>query len=690
MSRVVERVLGPGGLVEAALAERGLGYEARGPQLRMAEAIAQAMEGRRHLLVEAGTGVGKSFAYLVPAIERCLNQGETVVIATNTISLQEQLIEKDVPLLSATVASERDDDNRWSGRIRPVLVKGRGNYLSVRRLRMASEKQDRLFADAPSRRSLAVIEDWAYETTDGTLSTLPVIERPGVWDRVRSDSGNCMGRKCPTYELCFYQSARREMESANLLICNHALFFSDLALRTRGVGFLPRYDQVVLDEAHGVEDAAADHFGLSLGEGGVRHLLSMLYQPKTRKGFLAQLAVEGGEEAAIDRVIGQVLRAGEAADRFFESVERLVDSGASNGRVRRPNAVENLITTAMNDLAGGLRRLKEISPKEPDKFELNAYSIRAAEQADAAEAWCDQTLEGCAYWAESPRAEHSGRRRTTVACSPIEVGPLLAENLFDRDVGVVLTSATLATRQGTDDETKESAETAFAHTMDRLGCTGSETMQLGSPFEFSRQVELYVDRTMPSPKHAGHAQLTVELTSRVLDHVSETDGGAFVLFTSFKQLNDVADRLRGPLAELGYPLLAQGRDGPRGEILSRFREDPRSVLLGAASFWQGVDVRGQGLRNVIITRLPFEPPDRPLTEARLERIEARGGDPFREDSLPRAILRFKQGFGRLIRSADDRGRVVILDPRVTTTGYGRAFLRALPEGLEIRTIPDQS
>jgi len=338
----------------------------------------------------------------------------------------------------------------------------------------------------------------------------------------------------------------------------------------------------------------------------------------------------------------------------------------------------------------GLRRLKEVTTKEPDKFELNAYAIRAAEQADAAEAWCDQTLEGCVYWAESPRSEHSGRRRVSVACSPIEVGPLLRENLFDRDIGVVLTSATLATRFATSDESKESAETAFAHAMERLGCVGAETIQLGSPFDFAKQVEVFVDRTMPSPKNARPDELTRELVSRVLDHVTETDGGAFVLFTSFKSLNDVADRLRGPLAELGHPLLAQGRDGSRGEILSRFREDPRSVLLGAASFWQGVDVRGHGLRNVIITRLPFEPPDRPLTEARLEKIEARGGDPFREDSLPRAILRFKQGFGRLVRSAEDKGRVVILDPRVLSTGYGRAFLKALPEGVEIRTIPEQS
>lgn len=678
MSLSAAEILSDTGPLAAVIGARGFSFESRPQQIAMARAVEKAFDAKSHLVAEAGTGTGKSFAYLAPAIRRIVEHGETVVVATNTIALQEQLLTKDIPLLTEAVGG---------GAVRPVLVKGRGNYLSIRRLKLASERQEKLLADEPSRRSLHVIEDWAYETDDGTLSTLPPLDRPGVWDRVRSDTGNCMGRKCTTYDRCFYQNARRDMEQANLLVCNHALFFSDLALRGEGVGFLPRYDQVVLDEAHAVEDVAAEHFGISLTEGRVGHLLGQLFHSRTRKGFLGQLRTVEGEGDQVDKAIGLTLEADECRRDFFDGLLRYGQRlGHRGGRVREAEAVANPLSPAMTDLALRLRRLKDVAKTEPDRFELNSYAQRAAAIADEADALITQASPGYAYWIDSDRgSDHRGSPRVTLACAPIEVGPILTERLFDQDFGVVLTSATLATRTAGDDEPAEHAETAFAHAIARLGCAGADTLQLGSPFDYARQVELHIDRTMPAPKGRDpkseqHHQ--TELASRILDHVVATEGGAFVLFTSFKQLYALADRLRGPLDELGYPLLAQNRDGSRTEILERFRADPASVLFGAASFWQGVDVRGDGLRNVIITRLPFEPPDRPLTEARLERIQEQGGDPFRDDSLPRAVLRFKQGFGRLIRSSEDRGRVVVLDPRIVTTRYGRAFLRALPEGLE--------
>ncbi|MEL7473764.1 MAG: helicase C-terminal domain-containing protein [Planctomycetota bacterium] len=585
----------------------------------------------------------------------------------------------------------------WEGRpFKAVLVKGRGNYVSIRRLRLASSRQDKLFADAASRRSLHVIEDWGYQTEDGTLSTLPSLERPGVWDRVQSDSGNCMGRKCPHHNECFYQTARREMEDANLLVCNHALFFSDLALRAQQAGFLPSYDHVVLDEAHMVEEVAGEHFGRSLAEGRVRHLLSSLYHERTRKGFLANLSLSSGDTEPVDRAVRLVMDAGEAAGDFFESVEALTRSDAhdagqrrspsTSARVRTPGAIDNPLSDPMNRLVQRLRLLKDDASTDADRFELNAYAQRAAAIADDAEALVVQSLPGCAYWTEVSSAGQGGSRlRVGMACSPIDVAPVLREHLFGDDgPSVVLTSATLATRSPSEDEPAEHREAAFTHVIERLGCDGARTLQLGSPFDHARQVELFVDVSMDSPAGAGGASLGYydALVARVLDHLVATDGGAFVLFTSFAALNAVADRLAAPLESLDMPLLAQGRDGPRGELLRRFREHDRSVLLGAASFWQGVDVRGEALRNVIITKLPFDPPDRPLTEARTERIRDRGGDPFREEALPRAVIRFKQGFGRLIRSGDDRGRVAVLDPRVVTKSYGRAFLAALPEGVE--------
>lgn len=715
---LIERVLGSAGLVAGVL---GAGYEARPEQTRMARAVEKTLAARAHLVVEAGTGVGKSFAYLAPAIARCL-RGEVVVVATNTIALQEQLLGKDVPLLAGTLGGAAPDEGGegdepgserrgtqslgahrdWSGELRAVLAKGRGNYLSIRRLKLASERQDRLLAEAAARRSLHVIEDWAYDTADGTLSTLPALERPGIWDKVQSDSGNCMGRKCPTHDKCFYQKARRELERANLIVTNHALFFADLAMRARSggdIGVLPRYDHVVLDEAHMIEDVAADHFGLSLTEGRVSHLLATLYHARTGKGYLSHLELATGDLEPIERAVRCVHRAESASRAFFESWIELERSGkARGGRVREPGAVENPLTPAMNELAMQLRRLQgclsEGGRGEADRFELNAYRQRASEVADSAEALVSQTMPGCCYWVEIGGGDHGGEararrsRRVTVACSPIEVGALLKEHLFSTKFSVVMTSATLATRTIGADEPAERAETAFAHFLARAGCEGSETMQLGSPFDHAAQVEFFADRTMPEPGFGrGSEAYDRALVTRVLEHVEATGGGAFVLFTSYGLLDRAAALLEAPLGALGYPMFVQGRGpgaGSRTALLEAFRETGNGVLLGAASFWQGVDVRGEALRNVIITRLPFDPPDRPLTEARLERIEQRGGNPFVEDSIPRAVIKFKQGIGRLVRSHTDRGRIVVLDPRIVTKPYGRAFVRALPAGVAVR------
>ncbi len=678
----------------------GESYEPRPEQLAMAGAVADAMHAGGTLLAEAGTGVGKSFAYLVPAIQRAIHHGQTVVVATNTIALQEQLVRKDIPMLQRALGLDPIDaesptapDNP-DAPLRPALVKGRGNYVSLRRLELASKRQDKLFADPAMRRTLHAIEDWAAETQDGSLTSLPQLERPGIWDRVQSDSGNCMGRKCRNFDICFYQRSRRKMERANLLICNHAVFFSDLALRARGFGFLPRYDHVILDEAHSVEDVASEHFGVSLSEGKVNHLLSALFVERGAKGYLPNLATASTETEPVQKAIRHVREARDAAGAFFESLTFWRQEHAQGaGRVREPGIVDNLLTHPFRELATQLRNLREFAQQEADKFELNAYAERASDIADSADVLVDQTLEGCAYWVESSGGAASGRPpRVTIACSPIEVAPILRQHLFDRGespdesplpTSVTLTSATLTTRSTSEDEAAEHKETAFAHAIERLGCEGAAVLQLGSPFEYTTQVRVVVDMTMASPKYGQPGAYHDLLAQRVLTQVESTDGGAFVLFTSFSALYAVADRIRHDLLEQGMPMLVQGRDGSRSLILERFRDDPRSVLLGAASFWQGVDVRGEGLRNVVITRLPFDPPDRPLTEARLERIKERGGDPFREESLPRAIIRFKQGFGRLIRSRDDQGQVAVLDPRIVTAGYGRKFLAALPPGVEI-------
>jgi ATP-dependent DNA helicase DinG len=660
--------------------ELGPRFEPRREQVEMAAAVARTLAERTHLMAEAGTGVGKSLAYLVPAIERITASGgqERVVIATNTIALQEQLMGKDIPLLQRVFAARDEAGGADLSRVpfKAELVKGRGNYLSIRRLQMASTRQEKLFLDEPSRRSLHIIEDWAYSTQDGTLSTLPALERAGVWDRVQSDSGNCMGKKCPTYEKCFYQSARRRMEDANLLICNHAVFFSDLSLRAQEAGFLPDYQHVILDEAHMVEDVASEHFGRTLSEGRVRHLLGALWAPKRRKGFLSSVRTGPLAEQTLARAVSLTEEAEEACDRFYDGLMRLVSGEVGTVRLRAGAEIANPITQAFEQLSLVLKRLRDALTLEEDRYELNSYAQRAAMIAEDASALCARENEGYVYWVEVSAPE-GGRVRVSIASSPVEVAPILRSHLFAQGTSVVLTSATLTTGKG---------PAGFEHARTRLGAADATTIALGSPFDHRSQMSLHVDAQMPDPRHPDHVR---RLAASIERHIRETDGGAFVLFTSFKAMYDVAALLRPVLEGLGMPIWVQGRDGSRTHMLDEFRASERGVLLGTASFWQGVDVPGNALRNVIITRLPFDPPDRPLTQARLELIESRGGNAFMTDSLPRAVIRFKQGFGRLIRTAGDTGRVVVLDPRIVTAKYGRLFLQAIPEGVRIVGLDEE-
>jgi ATP-dependent DNA helicase DinG len=656
---------------DGAIARRISGFESRPQQLEMAAAVADCLARKGRLLVEAGTGVGTTFAYLLPAIARVVEQRERVVICTHTIALQEQIVDSDIPLLNAAIPEE----------FTSVLVKGRGNYVSLRRLGLASGRQDRLFGHETDRHELHQIEDWAYSTRDGTLASLPVVPKHSVWEHVQSDAGNCMGRRCPTYDRCFYQAARRRMEHSDILVCNHALFFSDLALRARGRGFLPAYQHVILDEAHCIESVAAEHFGARISESRVGHLLRALWNPAQGRGFLAALRVREGADRTVADAVAACEAVRRASEEFFAALWRLGEGAAADGsrRIAGAGAVPDPLSGALRQLAGLLRLVRERTEDEADSFELNAFAQRAQDMSESCEALVSQSLPGCVYWTEAAasrrRQRGGGRPEMSLLSAAVDVSPILRQHLFAQDVSVVLTSATLATARGRDGDD----ERAFAHAALTLGATDARTMSLGSPFDYARQVRVIVEAAMPDPRAPGHADALAE---RIMHHVEATDGGAFVLFTSFATMNAVASRITEPLVEAGHPVHVQGMGAPNAVLLRRFREDERSVLMGVASFWQGIDVRGRALRNVIITRLPFDPPDDPLVQAREELLKSQGKSAFMHDQLPRAVIRFRQGFGRLIRGATDSGRVVVLDPRIVTKPYGRAFLDALPEGIE--------